>query len=95
MMMKTIFISLLAIIAISVYGCKKTDRTVTVIKDCTGTYLRYEGKDYHVCNYEIAEGFTSGTEVTATYIKIKECNDPSICLMAHQNEGWIDVVEIK
>ncbi len=89
------FVFLLLVLAFAVCGCKRINKEAVIIKDCTGTYLRIKGKDYHVCNYEIAAGYASGTEVTATFKKINECNDPSLCLIAHQNEGWIEVEEIR
>lgn len=78
---------------------KKSNQTVTVIRDCTGTYLRMNGKDYHVCNPEKVASFYEGATVTATFKKIKECNgstkDVIVCLMVHENEGWIEVDKIK
>ena len=72
---------------------------MTVVRDCTGTYLRFKGKDYHVCNLEKVSSFSDGTTVTATFKKIKECNGSAnnvgTCLIIHDNEGWINVEKIK
>ncbi len=81
-------------------SCKKEgNQTVTVERDCTGTYLRLDGKDYQVCNLEKVSSFSDGTTVTATFKKIKECNgsakDGIVCHMLHGNEGWIEVEKIK
>jgi hypothetical protein len=82
------------------FSCKKEiNRTVTVVRDCTGTYLRLDEKDYHVCNLEMVSSFADGTTVTATFKKLKECNgsakDQFVCYMLHENEGWIEVDKIK
>ncbi|MFO0322118.1 MAG: hypothetical protein ACK504_06800 [Bacteroidota bacterium] len=80
------------------FACKKVkNEAMTVIRDCTGTYLRFKGKDYHVCNLEKVSSFEDGTEVTATFKKIKECSSISggYCLKFHENEGWINVEKVK
>ncbi len=70
-----------------------------VVKDCTGTYLRFEGKDYHVCNLEMLAPYTDSAEVTATFKKTTECSgsakDAIVCQMIHANEGWITVEKIE
>lgn len=69
---------------------------MTVIKDCTGSYLRFNGKDYQICNIEIVEGFESGVEVEASFERIEDCkNNWVVCFMLHENEGWINVTEIE
>lgn len=74
------------------------DTNATVIKDCTGSYLRIEGKDYHICNREKTDNIADGTPVTADYKKISSCNgtakDDIVCLMVHANEGWIEIKSI-
>ena len=80
--------------------CKKAmDKTTVFIKDCTGSYLRYDGKDYHICNTEMTTGLSSGDTVLAIFNRIKECTGTAkngiICMMYHANEGWIQVESIK
>ena len=82
------------------FACnKEKNETMIIVRDCTGTYLRFNGKDYHVCNLEEVSSFASGTEVRATFKRIKKCNgsakDEIICMLAHANEGWINVEKIK
>ena len=69
---------------------------MTVIKDCTGSYLRLNGNDYHICNFKIVDTFDNGTKVEGSFNKIDECidNDEVVCEMYHQNEGWIEVTII-
>jgi len=80
--------------------CKKVvDRSTVFIKDCTGSYLRYEGKDYHICNTEMTATLSNGDTALAIFNKIKECNGTAkngiICMMYHANEGWIQVESAK
>jgi len=95
--MKRIFFISMTIGILFFSACKKiNDKSVTVIKDCTGTYLRYKGNDYRVCNTEGTDAFPDGTQVIATFKKIKKCSKEGVvCLMMHQNEGWIEVIEIR
>lgn len=92
-------ICITAVFFLLAFSCKKENQSVMVVKDCTGTYLRFDGKDYHVCNPEKVSSFDNGATVNATFKKIKDCNgsakDAIVCMMVHQNEGWIEVDEIK
>ncbi len=104
-MKKATFLSaLLLSSALAVSSCRKTDKPagtsvlVTVIKDCTGEYLRYEGKDYQICNGRIAASFPNGAPASAVFTKVAECKAPDtggICMMYHANEGWITVTELE
>ena len=96
--MRKILIGALCFFILS--ACKKdTGKKMTVVKDCTGSYLRSEGKDYHVCNTEKTEGFKDGTTVMASFKKIDKCtgaeSDKIVCMMYHENEGWIEISGIK
>lgn len=91
---------LLAVFTVLAVACKKTPRTtVTVVRDCTGTYLRMDGKDYLVCNLEQVERFADGAVVKASFKRLKECNgsakDRIVCMMVHEHEGWIEVLSIE
>jgi hypothetical protein len=89
-----------AILLFTLYACTAgTGITAIVVKDCSGTYLRVDGKDYHVCNLEKTDPFADGATVSVAFKKIPECNgsakDAVICFMLHENEGWIEVEKIK
>lgn len=69
-------------------------KTCAVVKDCSGTYLRNDGKDYHVCNAALLDSFPSGTKILVDYERVNECKDTSqkaICMLYHVNAGWIIV----
>lgn len=81
-------------------SCKKQDaEKMTVVRDCTGTYLRHEGKDYLVCNLEKLAPYEDGAFVMANFRKISECDEPNndvvVCYMYHPNEGWINVEYVR
>lgn len=89
---------LLIILPILFVSCSKVSkRNMTVIKDCTGSYLRFHGKDYQVCNLESVLDYESGTEVKASFKKTDNCpdSDDAICELFHENEGWINVTKIE
>ncbi len=79
-------------------ACDKTKGIqAEVIRDCTGTYLRIAGKDYHVCNTPKTASIAHGTMVIAAYTRSESCsrNEEIDCYMLHANEGWIEVKQIK
>jgi len=95
--MKKIF-SISLIVLFSACGKEKLQK-MAVVRDCTGTYLRYDEKDYHVCNASMLATFEDGEKIKAKYRSIALCDDYSsthvVCEMYHDNEGWVEVIEIK
>jgi hypothetical protein len=92
-----IFIIVLSILSfIAINSCTKVEsKEMTIIRDCTGTYLRIDSLDYHICNIEIAKTFASGTKVNASYSQSFSCqNNQIVCYMLHQNQGWIEITTI-
>ncbi|WP_317897316.1 hypothetical protein [Aurantibacillus circumpalustris] len=90
----------LFILVLLLFSCKKNDCIkAELVKDCTGTYIRIDGKDYQVCNLEKVSAFNNGAKITVSYKKITECKgtaaDQIVCLMLHANEGWIEVLKIE
>ena len=76
-------------------ACEKEDE-MEVIKDCTGTYLRKNNKDFKVCNKEVLDEFDENVTVTVTYIKLEDCNEEGfLCELYHEYEGFIEVKEIE
>jgi hypothetical protein len=88
-----------AVALFTLTACKKeTGKKMTVVKDCTGAYLRSEGKDYHICNEDKVAAFADGATVMASYKKATDCKeqaDKIVCMMYHENEGWIQVMAIR
>lgn len=98
--MKNILYLLASGLILMASSCSKfnADKMI-VIRDCTGTYLRMDGKDYRVCNLEKVTAFADGAEVDASFKRLGECNgsanDQIVCMMYHEHEGWIEVKQIK
>lgn len=99
MQIKFVIGLLLAILMLPLVACKKVrHQETTVVKDCTGAYLRLNGKDYQVCNKDILIPYSTGTKVTATFRQIPGCKsaeDDIVCMMLHEHEGWIEVLRVK
>ena len=89
---------LIASVCISACCQKDDSKNVTVIRDCTGTYLRMEGKDYLVCNIAATDAYRDNEKVTASFKRIRSCEEDAgrtICQLYHANEGWIQVISIR
>ncbi|MBL7893926.1 MAG: hypothetical protein JNK50_01440 [Bacteroidia bacterium] len=83
-------------------SCKKLQTSsATVIRDCTGTYLRMNGKDNPVCNYKIITEYTDGSPISVDYKKVVDpkCEETDLprCEMIHPYElgVWIEIIKIK
>ncbi|MGB4773737.1 MAG: hypothetical protein WBP45_01070, partial [Daejeonella sp.] len=70
-----------------------------VVKDCTGTYLRLNNKDYKVCNFKTVVSFKEGEKVKASFDKIENCSEeiglPVTCFLFHEYESQITIKKIK
>ena len=54
----------------TLFSCQKVkNESMTIVKHCTGSYLRFNEKNYRICNSEKVLLFTDGTEVIATFKK--------------------------
>lgn len=71
--------------------------SMTVVKDCSGDYLRYLKKDYLICNKQLLSGYNSGDAITASIRKITDCseNRGPVCYLYHANEGWAELLSIQ
>lgn len=66
-----------------------------VIRNCSGTYLSIDTKNYQVCNEKILKKYNEGDQVKVAYHTIAECNSLGVaCAMYFQNEGLIEVDEV-
>lgn len=99
-MKKTISVFIISIFVL-LLACEKntSNQNVTVIRDCTGTYIRYQEKDYQVCNINIISQYVDGQVIKATFNKINSCDNPDvtgaiICMMYHENEGWVEITSV-
>ena len=93
-------LTLLLVFLFLQFGCRKeSNQCVTVVRNCTGTYLKWDGKNYQVCNLEQVSGFEDGASLKATFKKIKTCNGSAMeqitCKMLFPHEGFIEVIKVK
>ena len=79
------------------FACTKTDyETRTVIKNCTGVYLRIDSKDYFVCNPEKLAKYGNNAEIKVAYSMCSECtSDGPVCLLVYPNNGWLKINKVK
>ncbi len=96
--MKTILsILVLSLAFTSLVSCDKTKVKMTIVKDCTGVYLRDNSRDYYVCNDDILENYSAGDKIKVSYDVLEECFgllEPVSCEMAHLYDSKIEVTEI-
>ena len=69
--------------------------TAQIIRDCTGTYIRMNEKDYKVCNEKTIENIESNTTVNLAFKSVENCpvkDDIVMCMMYHETEGFVEVI---
>jgi transposase len=94
-MIKYTFI-LLSMVVLLLFSCEKSGKSVQVVRNCTGIYLRVNGKEYRVCNSEKLSEYPNGVSIKVSYKHIKKCNsDDIVCMMVYPNDGDIKVLQIK
>jgi len=96
-MIKQIYLLTVALLLTLVSCNEQSKESMTVIKDCTGTYLRMNETDYFVCNYELLASHTEGEIISVTF-KETDCENASevvTCMMHHPYESKIEIIKIK
>lgn len=87
--------TLIFLLAIATTSCAKYSFTNgTVVKDCTGSYLRVNNLDYLICNDSTVKNIPDQTNISVKYKKGDNCTAPGLCLIAHPTEGTIQILEI-
>ncbi len=83
-------------------GSAKTSETKaaqgTIVRDCTGTYVNMDGKDYIVCNFKKLQNKERGAKISFTYEVSKDCPESdgtAVCMMYHEHAGMIRIVDVK
>lgn len=75
-----------------------SNQKMKVVKDCSGTYIQYENADYHVCNKDLLAKYKDGDWILASFYTLKECQekgDEMVCMLYHENKGWVKVFGIQ
>lgn len=85
----------LSLLLFSCAAMKEKVSTGTIVRDCTGTYLRTgANEDYLVCNAQVLASKKAGEKVSLTYVDAKECKENEgkvICMIYHESKGMIRV----
>ncbi|NLB86178.1 MAG: hypothetical protein GX793_03855 [Bacteroidales bacterium] len=98
--MKTIIrLSILIIfLFFTLNSCKKINTEMTVIKNCTGIYIKNYNKSYRVCNYNLLDNYENGDKIRVLVKKIENCTiecSISNCMLVYPSNGWVEILEIK
>ena len=81
---------------LSLSGCKDSQtQTAIVIKNCTGSYLRFEDNDFKICNPDIMASHPEGEVVIVRLRYNDQCSDDFACNLHYPFEGWVEVLEIE
>jgi hypothetical protein len=88
-----------AFLAITIMSCGKSNQDATVSRDCSGTYLTIDSKDFKVCNEELLEGYEEGVKLKASFSKLKNgcpyLENKITCELYHEYKYWIEIKKIK
>ncbi len=96
-MKKQLFLILGMILLVS-FSCDKKTQKMEIVRDCSGTYLKKDGKDHYVCNESKLSSYATGDKVKVQYDVLTECFgliDQPICLLYHEFEDKIEITKIK
>jgi hypothetical protein len=75
-----------------------TSQKMKVVKDCSGTYLRYKNEDYQVANREVLAKYNDGDWIVASFYSLSEYHgnpDEVVCALYHENKGWVKAYDIQ
>jgi hypothetical protein len=69
----------------------------TIVRDCSGTYIRIDKTDYLVCNKEILQDIPDETIVSVSFKKVKQCppTDEMVCMLYHEHKGTVKVKKVQ
>ena len=86
-------------LCLSFGACQKDTecQEVEVVRNCTGTYLRFMDKEYKVCNLDMVANYAEGTKITASFTHQDNCpawENSVTCMMLYESEGWIEVKSV-
>jgi len=95
--MKNTFIIL--VLAVLALACtRKNGVEASITRDCTGTYIRIQDKDYLVCNINAVAEYNEGEKVKVSYKVVTDCPEREglmVCMMYHENEGMVRILKVK
>lgn len=98
MLKNSMLVGILTVLCgMSMNSCSKDYQHATIDRDCTGTYLELNDKDYLVCNPDIVNWIEEGNEIQVKFKTNASCpQDPnqSLCELYHAHCGIVEILEI-
>lgn len=97
-MKKTYVISTLFLLVLAFSSCDKSARNGKIDRDCTGTYLRLNKKDYLICNPAMTDSYVDGSDIRVKFKFKSKCDntgDHPVCELYHKSYGFVEITEIK
>ena len=79
-------------------SCGKIMRNGKINRDCTGTYLELNNRDYLICNPSMTNSIPNGESIKVKYNKKSSCPsnpDLILCELYHKSYGFVEITEIK
>ena len=94
--MKTHFFIILLLLGL-VWGCGKEDwKNAVLVRDCTGSYIRLEDKEFLICNQKKVSFIETGTKIEVVISQVSECTQEGIvCMMLHEHDGFVKVERVR
>lgn len=78
-------------------SCSKTFTRGSIERNCTGTYLELNKKNFLICNPEITESYSDGSTVKVRFDSKDSCSKKpgDICALYYESHGFVKIIEIK
>ena len=95
-MLKNVIIGIFSLAFLA--SCGKFSRRATIERDCTGTYIELNDRDYFVCNPQMISTYPDGSTIKVKFNKVNECQSDTnlvLCEMYHKHYGNIEITEIR
>lgn len=95
MINKSIYIAIGALAIFFAFSCSRHKVKATVVKDCSGVYLRINFKDHLVCNDEMLSNIPDNGIIAVDFHKENNCiSYETVCMLYHPYEDVIVVDKI-
>jgi len=94
----TLFAGFLSIMFSSCTAVTDSLNPGLVVRDCTGTYVKFDKDDYFVCNPDILKEYKDGEKVSVTFDNSADCPEIKyevLCRLYHERKGMITVKTVK
>lgn len=75
-------------------SCGKDVQNGKINRDCTGSYLELNNKDYLICNPSMTSSIPDGSEVSVEFSFKPEGKFYGVCYMYHENHGFVEITAV-